>query len=103
MGFFEKGQLSKELEAVVAKLNKGQFTDVIKTSFGFMILKVEDKHSGGVQPYESVLDEVDNALFNERAMPKIREYLTKLREAGFVEVREGYVDTGAPVTKGMKN
>jgi hypothetical protein len=30
-------------------------------------------------------------------MPKIREYLTKLRETGFVEVREGYVDTGALV------
>jgi peptidyl-prolyl cis-trans isomerase SurA len=99
MGFFEKGQLSKELEDIVMKLNKGQTTDVLRTPAGFMILRVEEKHSGGVLPFESasVLNEIDNALFNERAMPKIREYLTKLRETGFVEVREGYVDTGALV------
>ncbi len=34
-------------------------------------------------------------MFNERALPKVREYLTKLRETNFVEVREGYQDTGA--------
>lgn len=99
LGYFEKGQLAPELEAVVSKLNKGQYSDVIKTNFGFMIINVEDKHPGGVLPFENVQNEVYNMMFNERALPKVREYLTKLREETFVEVREGYQDTGAPPKK----
>jgi peptidyl-prolyl cis-trans isomerase SurA len=98
LGFFEKGHLSKDLEELVSKLNKGQFSDVLQTSYGFMIIRVEDKHAGGVLPFESAQNDVYNVMFNERALPAIRDYLNKLREVGFVEVREGYVDTGA-VTK----
>jgi len=99
LGFFEKGQLAKDLEDLVTKLDKGQTTDVIKIASGFMILKLEDKHNGGIMPFESVQNEVYNRLFSEKVTPKIREYLTKLREDGFVEVKEGYLDTGAVAKK----
>ena len=99
LGWFENGQLSKELDEVVSKLNKGQVSDPLKTTFGFMVIKVEDKHPGGVMPFESAQDQVYNTLFSERVLPKIREYLNKLRETGFVEVREGYVDSGAVKAK----
>jgi peptidyl-prolyl cis-trans isomerase SurA len=95
LGWFENGQLQKALEDVIAKLDKDQVSDVIKTSYGFMIIKVDDKHSGGVLPFESAQNEVYNDMFNEKAAPKVREYLTKLREDGFVWVKDGYVDTGA--------
>jgi peptidyl-prolyl cis-trans isomerase SurA len=95
LGFFDKGQLAPDLEAVVSKLEKGQSSDVIKTNYGFMIIHVEERHAGGVMPYDNVQNEVYGAMFNERVIPKIREYLSTLRDTGFVEVREGYVDTGA--------
>jgi len=60
-----------------------------------MILKVDDRHAGGVLPFESAQNEVYNQLFQEKAMPKVRDYLNKLRTDGFVEIKEGYVDTGA--------
>jgi len=95
LGFFEAGQLQKELEDVIAKLDKGQISDVIKTTFGFMVVKVEDKHTGGVLPFESAQNEVYGQMFNEKAVPKVREYLTKLRTDGFVWIKEGYADTGS--------
>src|SRR5262249_34862834 len=36
-GFFEKGKMNKELEDTLWKLSKGQTTDVIKVTDGFMI------------------------------------------------------------------
>ena len=95
LGFFEDGQLAKDFEDVVKKLDKGQVSDVIKTNNGFMILKIEDRHAGGVLPFESAQNEVYNKLFEEKAAPKVRDYLTKLRSEGFVELKEGYIDTGA--------
>src|SRR5262249_22699678 len=75
LGFFDKGQLNKELEDLVSKLEKGQTTDVIKVASGFMILQLEDRHPGGILPFESAQNEVYNNMFNEKALPKVREYL----------------------------
>jgi parvulin-like peptidyl-prolyl isomerase len=98
LGFFQKNDLAKDFEDAIAKLEKGQVSDVIKTNVGFMILKLDDRHPGGVLPFESAQNDVYNKLFEEKAAPKVREYLNKLRTDGFVEVKEGYTDTGAVKT-----
>jgi len=101
LGFFQNGDLAKDFEDIIAKLEKGQVSDVVKTKdktgkdTGFMILKLDERHPGGILPFESAQTEVYNKLFQEKASPKIRDYLNKLRTEGFVEIKEGYVDTGA--------
>jgi len=95
LGVFEKGQLSKELEDVVFKLNRGQMTDVIHTKTGFLILRVEQRYEAGQQPLEKVEGEIMNRLYYERTGPALREYLKTLREQSYVIVKPGYVDTAA--------
>lgn len=95
LGMFEKGQLSKELEDVVFKLNRGQMTDVIHTKTGFLILRVEQRYEAGQQPLEKVEGEILNRLYYERTGPALREYLKTLREQSYVVVKPGYVDTAA--------
>jgi peptidyl-prolyl cis-trans isomerase SurA len=99
LGFFPKGQLAKELDEVVTPLAKGQVSEVIPLPNQYMIIKVADKHDGGLLSFDLAQNEISNKFYSERQGPKIREYLTKLRTDGFVEVREGYVDTGAPQKK----
>jgi peptidyl-prolyl cis-trans isomerase SurA len=94
LGFFEKGQLNKSLEDEALKLEKGQTTDVLTMPYGFVIIKVDDKHTGGVLPFELAQKEIQDTLFSQRVQPKIREYLTKLRGDGFIKVYPGYADTG---------
>jgi len=98
LGFFEKNSMAKDFEDVVTKLDKGQTSDVLKTNTGFMIIKLDERHPGGILPFESAQNEVYNKLFEEKAAPRVREYLNKLRSEGFVELKEGYVDTGAVKT-----
>src|SRR5262249_52814701 len=99
----EKGKLAKELEDVLAKLPKGQVTDVIKVTDGLMVFKVEDKHTGGILSFELAQDEIKNKLYGQRMQPKIRDYLTKLRRDGYVELSPGYVDTGAAPKEAAAN
>jgi len=96
LGFFAKGELNPALEGVTDKLEKGQFSDILPIQGGFMILKVDDKHTGGILAFELAQKEVFDKLWQQAVPGKIREYLTKLRTDGFVRVAEGYVDTGAP-------
>jgi parvulin-like peptidyl-prolyl isomerase len=96
LGFFEKGQLAQQVEDALSGLEKGQSSEILTMPYGFHIFKVEDKHAGGILPFELAQNQIQNTLFQERVGPKLREYLTKLRTDGFYKVNPGYVDTAAP-------
>ena len=102
LGFFVKGELDKPLEDVASKLEKGQVTDIIPLRDGFMILKLDDKHEGGILPFELAQKDIQDVLFQQGVQPKIREFLTKLRGDGFVKVADGYTDLGSQSSKGTK-
>jgi parvulin-like peptidyl-prolyl isomerase len=92
---FKRGDLKKDLEEAVFTQQKGYVTDPIRQPNGFLILKVEDRYEAGLQPYDMVENEVMDKLFAPRMQPEVRRYLTKLRQEAFVEIKEGFVDTGA--------
>jgi peptidyl-prolyl cis-trans isomerase SurA len=95
LGTFQHGQLSKQIEDAVFKLDKGQITDVIQTKTGFEILKVEAHYVAGLQPFEKVQDDIMNRIYMQRVQPALREYLAQLREESYVKVKPGYVDSAA--------
>jgi peptidyl-prolyl cis-trans isomerase SurA len=92
---FKRGMLKKDLEDLVFAQEKGYVTDPIRQSNGFLILKVEDHYQAGLQPFENVQNEITSKLYMPRMQPALRSYLTKLRQEAFLEIRAGYVDTGA--------
>ncbi len=95
LGTFEHGQLSKQLEDIVFKLDKGQMTDVIQTKTGFEVLRVEAHYEAGLQPLEKVENEIMNRIYAQKMQPTMREYLGQLREQSYVMVKPGYTDSAA--------
>src|SRR6266550_451395 len=94
IGWFKKGDLNPSLQFLF-KEKKGYITDVMRTDNGFVIFKLEERHEEGLAPFEEVENEITEKLYVPRMQPKVREFLTKLREQAFLEIREGYVDSGA--------
>jgi peptidyl-prolyl cis-trans isomerase SurA len=95
LGQYRRGALAKVLEDKTFPLQAGQWTDPIQTRQGWVILKVTQHTPAGAQPYKDVQDQVEEALYMSRMEPAIREYLTKMREEAFIDIKPGYVDTGA--------
>ena len=95
LGAYKKGDLVKPLEDVVFKGNKGFVTDPIQIKVGFEILKVEEHYQAGQASLDDVRDEIMEKLYTPRMQPELRKYLTKLREDAFIQIRGGYVDSGA--------
>jgi peptidyl-prolyl cis-trans isomerase SurA len=95
----KRGELKSELEPVVFndKAVKGYITEPIRINNppAFVILKVEEHYAAGQASFEEVREEVQQAIVGPRMEPKVREYLTKLRAEAFLQIKEGYVDTGA--------
>ena len=95
LGMFKRGQLAKELEDRTFAMKAGDVTDVIRTKQGYVILKVVDHQMAGIPPMKDVLDKIQNAMYYDKLQPALRAYLTKLREDAYIDVKTGYIDTGA--------
>jgi peptidyl-prolyl cis-trans isomerase SurA len=95
IGAFKRGALAKELEDKVFNMKVGDASDVIRTKQGFIILKVLEHTQAGVPPQKDVEQQIQEALYYDHLQPALRSYLTKLREDAYVDVKTGFVDTGA--------
>jgi peptidyl-prolyl cis-trans isomerase SurA len=95
LGYFKRGALSKQLEDVTFAMKAGDVSNVIRTRQGFVILKVSDHQKAGIPSLEEVEPKLQDAIYMEKLQPALRAYLTKLREDAFIDIKPGYVDSGA--------
>jgi peptidyl-prolyl cis-trans isomerase SurA len=102
LGGYKKGDLNKAIEDAVWNLPRGAVTQPIKIPTGYEIFKVEDHTKAGLAPLADVKGEIENALYGPKMQPRVREYLTRLRTQAFLQIKPGFVDTGAAQGKDTK-
>jgi len=99
LGTFTKGQLNEAIEKVVFPQKKGFVSDPIRVNAGFEVLKVEERTAEGQASFDEVQNEINGRLSEPRVQPKLRELLTQLRRNAFLQIKPGYVDSGAAPDK----
>jgi len=95
LSYFKRGTLAKELEDRVFAMKAGDVSDVIRTKQGFVILKVTEHQKEGTPTMKEVEPRIQDALYMQKLQPALRAYLTKLREEAFIDIKQGYLDSGA--------
>jgi peptidyl-prolyl cis-trans isomerase SurA len=93
--YFKRGTLSKDLEERVFAMNAGSYSEPVRTNQGWVILKVTEHQSAGIPPLKEVEGRVQEQIYMTKMQPALRDYLTKLREDAYIDIKAGYVDTGA--------
>jgi len=102
LGGWKKGDLKKEIEDLIWDKERNYVTDPIRTENGYLILKKTAHHQAGLALLEEVENEIMGRLYGPRFEPKVREYLTELRQQAFLEIKDGWVDTAAAPGKNTK-
>jgi peptidyl-prolyl cis-trans isomerase SurA len=92
---FKRGQLLKEIDDIVFKQKKGYITDPIRAPNGFLVTRIVERYEKGLATYEEVENEINERMAGPQMNVKVRTYLTKLRQEAFLEIKPGYVDSGA--------
>ena len=95
LGTYKRGQLGKVLEDKTFDLETGQVTDPILTREGYIILKIVQHTPGGARPYKDVEQDVEEAYYMSQMEPAMRDYLNRMRDEAFIQIKQGYTDTGA--------
>src|SRR5678815_4283660 len=95
-----KEQVNEQVAKALEGLGKGQMTDIVEFNDALTFFKVTDKHNGGILSFELAQNFIWSAIMGKQAPNKVREFLTKQREDGSIDVKEGFQDAGAaPKTK----
>jgi peptidyl-prolyl cis-trans isomerase SurA len=94
-GTFHRGELAKVFEDATFNLKPGEWTEPIRTKQGYVIFKVDQHLPGGVPAFKDVEQDVEQNLYESRMMPAMRDYLTQMREESYIDLKPGFVDSGA--------
>ncbi len=73
LGFFVKGVMIEEIEDVVFSLNVGDISDVIKTEFGYHIIKLTDILNEKTKSFIEVKKDIEDIYKNNEAAKKLIE------------------------------
>lgn len=96
LGWQSEDDVIPAIRDKVKTLKKGEHVkEIIKTSFGWHVVYMEDRHDSPPPPYEEVKDRVREVLQRQQ----ISKYIISLRTAGNVDINEPAGDTPAKPAK----
>lgn len=79
LGFFGRGEMVDEFEAVVFNLREGEISEIFSTPFGFHLAKLHEKRRAGIRPLPEVRAEIEAAALTERQTAMLEKMVLELR------------------------
>lgn len=73
LGYFSSGQMVKPFEDVAFNMEKGQISDLVRTSFGYHIIKVEDIREARTKELAEVREQISDILTRTQSMDLANE------------------------------
>ncbi|MDH3521570.1 MAG: peptidylprolyl isomerase [Myxococcales bacterium] len=82
LGFFRRGQMVQQFEAAAFALEPGQLSELVRSDFGFHIIRVEEHRAAVLRTFEEVREELARELLREEALrARARERAERLASA----------------------
>ncbi len=86
IGVFAKGQVDPAFGDAAFALEPDQVSDIVESAFGYHLIKVSEKLSAGILPFEDAVESVKANLKNKESQEKVKTYIDQLREEFKVKI-----------------
>ncbi|MFH1029260.1 MAG: peptidylprolyl isomerase [Pseudomonadota bacterium] len=88
LGPFKKGDMLPELEQTILTMKPGEISELVYTSAGFHVIKLEERVSGKLKPFESVKAEIEETLYRKKSEERFSLWAKELRGKASVEIKD---------------
>ncbi|SNB47312.1 peptidylprolyl isomerase [Geobacter sp. DSM 9736] len=110
LGWFSKGAMLPEFEKAAFGLKEGETSGVVKTKYGYHIIKVTGKRPAGIRSYDEVKEQLQAALLptkQQEVFQKLKEDLKKsskytIKEDALKELGGAGESSPSPSPKGAQ-
>lgn len=91
LGFFSKDKMVPSFSNAAFNTKPGEISGLVKTEYGYHIIKVTDRKKAGVTPYDEVKDLIKKYLTDQKKMEALQKLLVGLKNKAKVEfINEEY-------------
>jgi len=80
LDYFGKGRMVPEFDAAVFAMEPGQISDLVKTQYGYHIIKLVDKKPATTRPYAQVQQQLHDQLAYQRAQAQAADLAQTLEK-----------------------
>ncbi|QSX31234.1 SurA N-terminal domain-containing protein [Shewanella cyperi] len=101
LDWFEQGVMDPAFDGALFALQKGQYSEVVKSDFGFHIVKLLDVQGGEQASFESVKDKILAQLKEKQAVDQYYGLHQKLADTSY-EVPDSLAEAAKAIGAGVK-
>src|SRR4030095_4346251 len=87
LGTVSYSSLSPQLANEIGRLDKGQVTEPVRTSAGFLIVKLLDKPEAGLQGSEQVKGRIRDRIYELKLQEEMQKYVDQLKGKAFIDIK----------------
>ena len=87
LGFVRKGELLPPIERAIAPLVPGGISDIIESSEGFHIVRVDEKTPKQFRTLEEVQFEIQSLVFQQKSEDAFQSWLAELKNKAYIEIK----------------
>ena len=87
LGTFKRGELLPSFEREAVRLRVGEVSEVVRTDYGFHVIKLLDRKVGTPLPFEEVKEKVQAEYYQYQLNKAFKQFLSSLRQKAVIDIR----------------
>ncbi|MBA4418022.1 MAG: hypothetical protein C0392_08950 [Syntrophus sp. (in: bacteria)] len=87
IGTIRKEELVPELRVPISALKPGMYTQVLKSNYGFQIVRLVEVKTGPLVPFDTVKGRIQERITQLESENRYKDFIDKLRKTSYIEVK----------------